>query len=391
MALFRADAIFRRSRIALRRVVRVGSFWSAGSAAHSALNIPRFASWAALVALYGVALAGIAFANIPHVALSSLVPAAYFVAVLANLATAAVLFVGTNAAAPRRSSFVLALTFATVGIFTLFAMLVLPLLPQTPPIWPTSAQAGIWLYVFWHFVADCGALVYASLRSGPCAERRVTTAFAGTAVVLTCVVIVAGLALGLWFVDFLPRIVAGTSIAGLRTTGAGFVLLLVCGSAAVATLRIPKPTEVDRALALTLIVLIAEISIYLIFPWRYATGFYIARFLQFAATTFVLASATRALAGVTKKLGDAKVALTRSESESLKRADRIQALWRSAATDAIFDRRSRYQEVLRLATGAIRANKPIFGVLSHLENATAASSSIPSRRSSGQAVWRWPR
>jgi diguanylate cyclase (GGDEF)-like protein len=94
------------------------------------------------------------------------------------------------------------------------------------------------------------------------------------------------------------------------------------------------------------------------------------RVLQIAAATFVLASATRALARTRSKLGEAQVALSRSEGESMKRADRIQALWRIAATDAIFDDRSRYQEVLRIATGAIRANKPMFGLLSHLEQTT---------------------
>jgi diguanylate cyclase (GGDEF)-like protein len=369
LALFGVEDIFRRFRTAPRRVVRADSVWNSGSTAYPVWSIPRVASWAALIALYGIALAGIAFANVPHAALS-LVPGAYFVAVLANFATAAVLFVGTNAAAPRRSSFALALTFATVGIFTLFAMLVLPLLPGTPPIWPRGAQAGAWLYVLWHAVAGAGALVYASLRNGPRTERRVSTAFAARGAGLTCVVIVVGLALALWFVDLLPHIVVGTSIVGLRTTGAGFVLLLVCGSAAVATFRIPKPTEVDRALTLTLLALTAEVTIYLIAPQRYATSFYVARFLQLAATTFVLASATRALAGLTKKLDEAEVALTRVESESMKRADRIQALWRIAATDAIFDDRSRYQEILRIATGAIRGNKPMFGLLCHLEQTT---------------------
>ena len=370
MALFRVEGFFRRSRTALRRAVRGDSPRTGGSAAHSGWNIPAVASWTALVALYGVALAGIGFANVPHAALSSLVPAAYFVAVLANLATAAVLFVGANAAAPRRSSFVLALTFATVGVFTLCAMLVLPLQPNAPPIWPRSAQAGIWLYVFWHGVAGAGAWAYVLLRSGSHAERRVTASFAGRAVLITCAVIAMGLALALWLVELLPQLVAGTTIAGLRTTGVGFVLLVLCGSAAVATSRIAKPIEVDRALTLALVAQTAEIALYLLFPHRYTAAFYVARFLQFAATTFVLASATRALAGTTKKLGEAEVALTRVESESMKRADRIQALWHIAATDTIFDERSRYQEVLRIATGAIRGDKPMFGMLSHLEQTT---------------------
>ena len=370
LALFRVEDIFRRSRTALRRVVRGDSSRNSGSAAYPAWNIPGFASWAALVALYGVALAGIAFANLPHAALSSLVPAAYFVAVLANLATAAVLFVGANAAAPRRSSFVLALTFGAVGIFTLFAMLVLPLLPDTPPIWARSAQAGIWLYVFWHAVAGAGALAYVSLRTGRRAEQRATTAFAGRAVVVMCVVVAVGLALALWLVDFLPQLAVGTTLGGLRTTGAGFALLILCGSAAVATARIAKPIEVDRALTLALIVQTAEITLYLLFPQRYTAAFYVARFLQLAVTTFVLASATRALAGTTKKLGETEIALTRAESESMKRADRIQALWRIAATDTISDDRSRYQEILRIATAAIRGNRPIFGLLSHLEQTT---------------------
>ncbi len=333
-------------------------------------SIPRLASWAALISLYGVALAGIAFAGAPHPAVSSPAAGAYFVAILADLATAAVLFVGSNAAMPQRSSFVLALTFAAVGIFTFFAMLVLPLQPNAAAIWPASAQAGIWLYVFSHLVAGAGALIYASLRRGPDAQRRVTAAFAGPAIGLAGVVVAGGLTLALGGAGLLPRLVAGASMAGLRTTGVGFALLLVCGAAAVVTFRIPKATEVDRALLLALVALTAEIALYLLAPQRYTGAFYVARFLQLGAATFVLASATRALVGMPKRLGETEVALIRSESESLKRADRIQALWRIAATDAIFDDRSRYQEVLRIATGAIRGDKPMFGLLTHLEQTT---------------------
>ena len=332
--------------------------------------MPRIASWVALAVLYGVALAGIAFANVPHSALSSLVPAAYFVAVLASLATAAVLFLGANGAAPQRSSYVLASTFAVVGVLMLVAMFVLPLLPNAPPIWPRSPQSGVWLYVLWHTVAGSGALAYAYLRSARGGERHATMSFSAAVSAAAGLAVALSALLALQFADQLPHLVVDTSLIGLRITGTGFVLLALCVSAAIATLRIPKPSQVDRALALALVAMSAEIALSLLSPQRYSTAFYVGRFLQLAATTFVLVPATRALAGMTTKLGEAALALGRVQGESLKRGDRIRALWAIAGTDAIFDDRSRYQEVLRIATAAIRDSKPMFGVLSHLDQET---------------------
>jgi hypothetical protein len=110
-----------------------------------------------LAVIVALAMLANALPDRPILQLAVLTPVAYTIAILGDVATAIILL-STWHPHSGRASFVLGLAFAACAAVLLVAFLVLPMLPNDPPIISAHKQSGVWLYTFWHLVAAAGAL-----------------------------------------------------------------------------------------------------------------------------------------------------------------------------------------------------------------------------------------
>jgi diguanylate cyclase (GGDEF)-like protein len=328
----------------------------------------------ALIAVALVVFAALAavFAHAQPPRLLALVASAYFIPVLGNLATAAVLLATWHYAAARRSTLVLLLSYGTVGLLMLAQVLAFPIAPAGVSMIPVSPHATTWLAVAWlavawHAVAAVGALLYVFFRNGRSAAGMTSRRFALRALAIAVVILAAAWIGSFGLSERLPHLVAGNSLAGLRTTGAGLALLLLDAGAGVAALRIKQPAELDRALTLTLLALALDTGLSLINPERFSVPWYGARLLFTVASWFVFVAAIRALIAARRQLSHTEAQLARVENRSNKYADRILAVWRiaSAGTPPEGDR---FAAILDVATRALRPGKTMFGYLTRLDD-----------------------
>ena len=316
------------------------------------------------MALCAVAAVGIVDPGVPLPRLALIVPIAHFVAVLGDCATAIVLFGIWRYSPTRRSTFVLALSFATSGALAFLATLVLPLLPDDPPVLDASIQTGLWLYVFGHVAAALGAVAYVFLRraggSGSPSRRfvLVALAFAATAV--------SGSALLSFAYGYrLPTLTGEHSFTGLASSGVGPFTAALLAVAALFAFRIPRPNTIDRALALSLVALALDMTLLCVGGHPYTSSFYAARLLLVLGALFVLVAAVRSLVSSRILLGNVESTLRHVESESAGRAGRIRALWQMASDSAPLED-GRFSTTLRIAAAALRPGRSMRGRLSHL-------------------------
>jgi diguanylate cyclase (GGDEF)-like protein len=312
---------------------------------------------------------GAAFAHVVPPHLLVVFATTYFVPIVGDLATAAVLLATWSFAAPHRSTFALGLTYAVVGALTLLQVLTLPLADWGISVVPAGTQAAVWLGVAAHAVAAAGAITYTVLRHEPSAHVMATRRFANRSVALAALVTVAVSAALLGFSDYLPHLVQGGELAGLRTTGVGPILFLLCLGATLVTLRIPRATEIDRALMLSLLANALNVGLSLLDTDRFSVSWYVARLLLTAGAWFVLIAAIRSLISARKQLGQTEVLLSTVETQSTKYADRVLAVWRIASAEASSSD-DRLAAILDVATQALRPGKPMFGYLTRLEDDT---------------------
>ena len=114
--------------------------------------------------IVAVAYAGFALPDDALPRLAIIGPITYFVAILGDAGTALVLIATWRSSPARRSTLVLALSFALSAIMISIAILILPLLALEPPVIESPAQAGIWVFMAFHINAAAGALAYVWLR-----------------------------------------------------------------------------------------------------------------------------------------------------------------------------------------------------------------------------------
>jgi hypothetical protein len=316
--------------------------------------------------LLTVAALGAVFAHVRSPELLALAAGTNFIPVLGDLATAAVLLATWHYAAARHSTLVLVLTFGILGLLSIVQVLTFPISPGVSMI-PAEPQASPWLATSWHALAAIGALIYVGFRSGKLAGGPTTRRFVNRAVALAVLIFATVAIVALGFSDRPPDIVTGDSLAGFRTTGVGLALLLLCAAAGLATLRIEKPAELDRALTLALLALTLDVALSLDNVERFNVSWYAARLLFTAGSWFVFVAAIRALVAARKHLGQTEAKLTRVESRSSKYADRILAVWRIASSDTPSEG-DRFAAILDVATQALRPGKPMFGYLTRLDD-----------------------
>jgi diguanylate cyclase (GGDEF)-like protein len=297
-----------------------------------------------------------------------LAPVAYSLAVLGDLATAVILIATWRATPPRRSTLVLILSFSSNALLLLAAALTLPLVQTVPPVVQAPGSFGIWIFVCWHVVAALGALAYVAVRDDEARiepSRRFALKAIGATLLLDASVIFVALRFG----DQLPRLANHTSVAGLASTGVGPFAIVLVGLAAVFTFRLARPSVLERALALSLVALAAELTIFMVGGHRYTTTYYLGRVLVLAAGVFVFVAAMQTLVTARLKLAETEGAVAALAGESEKRAGRINAIW-EIASQAQHSEAERARAVLAIATGAMRPGKPMMGFLYSLEAET---------------------
>jgi diguanylate cyclase (GGDEF)-like protein len=320
-----------------------------------------------LIGIIGAAaFATLALPPDPLPRLAIIAPIAYFVAVLADAATALILLGTAGSSDARRSSFALALSFCASAAIMFVALLVLPLLPTEPPVFSAPAQSGIWLFILWHINAAAGALIYVVLRRDDRAGRP-SARFMRDATAIAVFVVAGTLIVAFTAHAWLPVLAEGSGVSGLRTTGVGpfaaFLLLL----ASVLTFRLRNPLPIERALAFSVLALAVGITLFVADGHRYSAAFYAGRALLLLGSVLVLIAAVRTLVRSRERLGAIEGALSRAVGESAQQAGRIRAVWEIASqVDQPDD--DRYNAILQIATAALRPGAPMFGTLSHLDN-----------------------
>ena len=264
----------------------------------------------------------------------------------------------------RRATFVLALSFAASGILAFLATLVLPLLPDDPPVLDFPVETGLWLYIFWHLAAGAGALAYVFARrtGGAVSPSR---RFVLIALAVAGAVVSGGAVLSFADVAHLPQLTDGVTFTGLIATGVGPATAALLAVAAVCAFAIRDPNKIDRALALSLVALALDTTLLCIGGRPYTSSFYAGRLLLLLGALFVLVSAVRSLVASRIQLGVVQSTLDHVESESAGRAGRIRALWQMAS-DSRPAEAELFSATLRTAASALRPGRRMDGHLSHI-------------------------
>jgi diguanylate cyclase (GGDEF)-like protein len=325
--------------------------------------IKRVAMVGLVAVIAGLAYAAIAFSGTPMPRFAIVTPIAYFVAIISDLATAVVLLATWRRLHVLRSTVVLAFAFVSSAVTLLGAMLVLPLLPAGPAVVAAHIQSGVWLFMFWHALVAIGALAYVAARNA--GDSTASRQFTVTAACTTFGLVACGFVTAFAFVDWLPPLVHGTSLAGLITTGVGPSIAAVLAIATVVTFRIRKPRSIDRAYAFSLLCLCVELSVLLIDPHRYDITYYCGRVLVLIGATLVLIAAERHLMAFRLRVLEMEWTLEQVESESMKRAGRVRAVWQIASYPEKSDVDD-FGAILEIAALALRPGKAFVGLLSHL-------------------------
>ena len=298
---------------------------------------------------------------LPRLALTA--PICYFVVVLGDAASALVLLGLARTAVHRRAMQVLAFSFFMNAGVMLACFLVLPLL-FGPPIVDSPQQFPVWLFIFWHIGVAVGAYAYLLVRRDERAftwGHGVTLSVAAAIVVLVC----AGIGAAYVFGTRLPLIAPGGRGGLVHSLVGPFVLLLLAG-AAFSTYRIRTPTPIERAFALSLLIVALSFGLFLLLTYRYTPAYYTGRIMIAASALLVLVMSVHALIVSRSRLRDVEVKLGEVESESAKRAARGRAIWEISLLPAS-SQRERFNAILLIATEALRPGWPMIGILARHE------------------------
>jgi diguanylate cyclase (GGDEF)-like protein len=315
-----------------------------------------------------ITAAALALPNVPEPRLAMFGPIMYAMAVFGDIATAVVLLSTWRISLVRRSTLVLALSFAVSGILMLLAMLTLKLMPSTVVVLRSLPQAGMWLFLSWHIAGGIGALVYLVLRRNDSAAAPPRRFLIGS-VAIAGAALVAAAVFALEFSEYGPVLATHTSFAGLITTGIGPLTVAFLVLTSILVFGVRNPSRIARALALSLLALALDLAILFDGGSLYTPAFYAGRVMLLLGASFVLVAAVRTLVNARTRLNETEWKLLRAEGESANRAGRIRALW-EITSNTTASQEERFNVVLQAATAAMRPGKPMFGCLTHLDGET---------------------
>jgi diguanylate cyclase (GGDEF)-like protein len=329
-------------------------------------SVKRKAGWLAIAALTALSFGALLLPHAPHPRLAILTPIVYFVAVLSDLVTAIILLADWRTSPVRRSIFVLALAFVSGALVLLAAMLFLPLLPSGLAVIEAAPQAGEWLFIFWHAAVAIGALAYVPLRAD---DRALSPRFAFIAVAGAVGLVATAGIVAFVFSGRLPALATGTSLTSLVSTGTGPCVAALLAVASLMAFRIREPTAIDRAYALSIVLLLIEFTFLLIDAQRYSFSYYWGRILVLLGAALVLVSAEKTLIASRSRLVQIEWAFDRVRGESARRAGRVRAVWQIASYADKSDVAD-FGAILEIAAAALRPGKPFVGLLCHLDGGT---------------------
>jgi len=294
-------------------------------------------------------------------------PIVYFFVIFADAVTATILIRTLRWSLRPRPTLVLSLWFAVNGALLFIAVIVLPVLPNSMPVFAGPAQFGPWISVFWHLTAALTALVYVGFRRAE-STQALTRRFWIVATTLAALVVVCNVGVALFFADHVSLPVQGSTLAGMVSNGVGPAVVALLALAAVLAFCIRQPGATEGALALSLFSFSVEWGLLLAGGHRYSAAFYAGKLLFLPGSLFVLATAVHTLVGSRERLKDVEVTLERVETEARKVAGRFRALWQISSY-AGRSESDRFSATLEIAASAIRPGRPMFGCLSHLNGA----------------------
>jgi diguanylate cyclase (GGDEF)-like protein len=321
----------------------------------------RFDALTVAVVLVAVLAALLPPVMLPRFALTA--PLCYFVVVLGDAASAIVLLALARTAVNGRAMLAMAFSFFLNAGIMLGCFLVLPLL-FGPPVIDSPRQFPVWLFIFWHVTVAGGAYAYLLVRANESAfawSRGVTLAVTSAIVVAVCAAIAAGYAFG----AHLPTIALGGT-GGLVHSFVGPAVLLLLAGAALLTYRLRRPTAIERAFALSLVIVALSFGLFLLLTYRYTPTYYAGRVMIAASSLFVLVMAVQTLIASRTRLRQVEVKLGQVETESEKRAARGRAIWEICLLPAT-SKLERFNAILLIATKALRPGLPMSGILAHRE------------------------
>jgi diguanylate cyclase (GGDEF)-like protein len=294
-------------------------------------------------------------------------PIVYFFVIFTDAVTATILMRTLPWSLRPRPTLVLALWFAINGALLLIAVIVLPVLPNSLPVFAGPAQFGSWIAVLWHLTAALTALVYLGFRRAE-SGRPLTRGFWVWATGVAGLVVCCNVAVALFLADHVSLLVRGSTLAGMIANGVGPAVVVLLALAAVLAFCIRQPGATEGALALSLFCFSVEWGLLLFGGRRYSAAFYAGKLLFLPGSLFVLVTAIHTLVGSHERLNDVEDTLHRVEAEARKVAGRFRALWQIASYTGRSEG-DRFSAMLEIAASAIRPERPMFGCLSRLSGA----------------------
>jgi diguanylate cyclase (GGDEF)-like protein len=314
----------------------------------------------AVTAALGIVLPG---TFLPRLAIVT--PIAYFIAFLADVCAALVLFATMRQVSGRRSMLVLALSFAANAVLTLLAFLFLPMMPLDPAVLATPLLTAIWLFIAWHFTAALGGLAYVAVRARDDGSRP-SRILVAAAILLTIAVVTVQAVLAFLWVHHLPVLVDGSAVVRYSNTPVGPIVIGLLALASYAMFRVARPTVIERGLALSLFALTLEFGLLVIGQQRFTASFYFGRLLLLIGALSILIAAVRSLVEAQTRLRLVESTLLHVESEAAARAGRLRALREMAPRTRGAEELSA-SAILRIAADALRPEKAMQAYFSHLE------------------------
>ncbi len=258
----------------------------------------------AAVALVVAGVCVVAFRDATIPGVLPFLPALLLVTALcevANVVVAALLLVRTAS----RAYLALVLTFAIGALLKFAVFLTLPLGEADPSLAPLETAAAPWLHLFWSATLAAGAVWYMferfdDSRMSPYTARRVLVVVLPAFGVLS----IGMIALIIHVAPSLPLLVDGTDTSEYRSSGAGFVGVVMVAAATAALaglLRRGKRRRVDLTLTLALLAVTIGAVVMAVSDERIALPWAAWRLFEFAAMVILVVQLSRQLA---ERLGE---------------------------------------------------------------------------------------
>ncbi len=301
--------------------------------------------------------------------LAAFIPSFFAISGICNIATVVVLARTRFAADERDAGLVLGCTNAVNAAFALTLALIVPISGTIPPVVHAGPHAVSWTYAFWRGSYVLTALWYVFVRRNSAAVARaprlIRRLFIGGFLLAAFACLVIGIS-GQLLTPLHP-LLESTGRAPFREGVAGLIILGFAVLASALAVALPKPTIMDRAVAVAMLAVGADVFLTILGAQANSVAWYSARLLSVCGSAMIVVHVTAELLKNRAQLMEAKLTIAATEAESNLRAQQFRAVWRAATSDGLSDNEY-FQAILDLGTANLRPNAKIYGVVSHFED-----------------------